>query len=90
MLSKKVKDTNNITLYDLMAEDLSVWIQRNKQFGFDLQIQGDDPTERIEISGVHSDAMQSFSEFCRRFLHFYDALQEKELQEQIQFIKGAA
>lgn len=83
MLAKKIKDTSNITLYDLMAEDLSVWIKRNKKFGFDLQIEGDDPTERVEISGVHSAAMESFSDFCRRFLHFYDKLQDEELKENI-------
>lgn len=73
-------DTTQISLYDLMAEDLSIWIKRNKKFGFDLSIMGDDPTETIEISGVHSFAMESFSEFCRRFLSFYDQLKEDELQ----------
>lgn len=72
-------DINEITLYDLMAEDLTIWIQRNKKFGFDLQIEGDDPTERIEINGVHSFAMESFSDFCRRFLYFYDKLKNEEL-----------
>lgn len=69
---------NNITMYDLMAEDLTIWVQRNKKFGFDLQIEGDDPNERIEINGVHSYAMESFSDFCRRFLHFYDKAKEVE------------
>lgn len=70
---------NNISLYDLMAEDLTVWISRNKKFGFDLSIEGDDPTERIEINGIHSYAMESFSDFCRRFLHFYDKLKDSEI-----------
>lgn len=68
-------DTTCITLYDLMAEDLVVWIQKNKKFGFDLQIEGDNPQERINIDGIHSAAMESFSDFCRRFIHFYDQLQ---------------
>lgn len=70
---------NNISLYDLMAEDLTVWISRNKNFGFDLSIEGDDPTERIEINGIHSYAMESFSDFCRRFLYFYDKLKDSEI-----------
>lgn len=90
MLAKNVKDTTNITLYDLMAEDLCVWVQRNKKFGFDLHIEGDDPTERIEISGVHSHAMESFSDFCRRFLHFYDKLQDDELEENILQLRKAS
>jgi hypothetical protein len=75
------QDTTQISLYDLMAEDFSVWVKRNKKFGFDLQIEGDDPTERIEISGVHSYAMESFSDFCRRFLYFFDKLKDEELKE---------
>ena len=67
-----MKNMNDISMYDLMAEDLTVWVNKNKKFGFDLQIEGDDPTERIEINGVHSCAMESFSDFCRRFVYFYD------------------
>jgi hypothetical protein len=71
-----MSNITDITMYDLMAEDLTIWVQKNKQFGFDLSIEGDDPSERIEISGVHSGAMESFSDFCRRFLHFYDKAKE--------------
>jgi hypothetical protein len=74
-------DMANVTLYDLMAEDFSVWIKQNPKFGFDLCIEGDDPTERIEINGVHSAAMESFSDFCRRFVYFYDRIHEKEEME---------
>jgi hypothetical protein len=73
-------DTTQISLYDLMAEDFSVWVQRNPKFGFDLCIEGDDAEERIEISGVHSYAMESFSDFCRSFLRFYDKLKDDEIQ----------
>lgn len=69
----------SVTLNDLMAQDLSVWVSRNKKFGFDLCIEGDDPTDRIEIHGVHAYAMESFSDFCRRFLYFYDQLKNNEL-----------
>jgi hypothetical protein len=73
------KNIENISLYDLMAEDLTVWISRNKTFGYNLEIEGDDPTERVEIKGVHSCAMESFSDFCRRFLHFYDNCKNEDL-----------
>ena len=67
---------NDITLYDLMAEDLTVWIQKNKKFGFDLTIEDENNNETIEISGVHSAAMESFSDFCRRFVEIYDLAKE--------------
>ena len=74
----KISDTNEITMYDLMAQDLTIWVQKNKKFGFDLSIEGDDPNERIEINGVHSGAMESFSDFCRSFLRFYDMAKDVE------------
>jgi hypothetical protein len=57
-----------------MAEDFSVWIGNNKKFGFDLQIEGDDPNEVIDEEGVHPYAMESFADLCRRFLYFYDKI----------------
>jgi len=72
---------NEITLYDLMAEDFSVWVGKNKSFGFDLQIEGDDTTLAIEEKGVHPFAMESFADLCRRFLYFYDKVKAKEESE---------
>ncbi len=72
---------NDVTLYDLMAEDLSVWIGNNKKFGFDLHIEGDDMGMAIQAEGVHPYAMDSFADMCRRFLYSYDrALEREELQ----------
>ena len=75
---EKMADTTEITMYDIMAQDLTIWVQKNKKFGFDLQIEGDDPNERIEITGIHSAAMESFSDFCRSFLRFYDNAKDVE------------
>jgi len=72
------KNIENISLYDLMAEDLTVWISRNKTFGYNLEIEGDDPSERISLQGLHAYAMESFSDFCRRFLHFYDQVKNQD------------
>ncbi len=69
---------NDVTLYDLMAEDLSVWIGNNKKFGFDLHIEGDDRTLAIEDQGVHPYAIESFADFCRRFLYSYERAIERE------------
>jgi len=70
-MSRTIED---VTLYDLMAENFSVWVGKNKKFGFDLEIEGDDDTLTIEGSGIHPCAMESFADLCRRFLHFYDKI----------------
>ncbi len=72
-----MRTLNQVTLYDLMAEDLSVWIGENKKFGFDLHIEGDDRETAVEAEGIHPCAMQSFADVCRRFLYSYDKLGEK-------------
>lgn len=69
---------NDVTLYDLMAEDYSVWVSKNDKFGFDLQIESDDCDLAINEKGVHPYAMESFADLCRRFLYFYDNIKIKE------------
>ncbi len=63
---------NNITLYDLMAEDLEVWVTRSKKFGFDLQIENENGETIVNEEGVHPYAMESFAAMCRQFLYFYE------------------
>ncbi len=67
-----MKSINEITLYDLMSEDLDVWIKRNKKFGYDLQIDDVDGEILLDEEGIHYAAMESFAELCRRFLNTYD------------------
>ncbi len=68
MPSKSISD---LTLYDMMGEDLTVWVGKNSKFGFDLEIENDDGQMIVE-KGVHEFAMEGFADFCRRFLYFYD------------------
>ena len=63
---------NEITLYDLMAEDLDVWVSKNKKFGFDLEIEDEKGQVIVDEKGIHPFAMESYADMCRRFLHFYD------------------
>lgn len=63
---------NNITLYDLMAEDLDVWVGKNKTFGFDLQIENENGETIVNEEGVHPYAAESFAAFCRSYLASYD------------------
>ena len=66
-----MKTLETITLYDLMAEDLDVWLGKNKEFGFLLHIDNDDG-EVVNEKGIHPYAADSFAVFCRRYLHSYD------------------
>ncbi len=68
---------NEITLYDLMAEDLDVWVSENKKFGFDLQIDNENGETIVDEKGIHPFAMESYADMCRRFLHFYDNAKAK-------------
>lgn len=80
---------NNITLYDLMAEDLDVWVTKNKTFGFDLQIDNECGETIVNEEGVHPFAMESYADMCRRFLHFYDAVKAKSEEEFNQNLEAA-
>jgi len=63
---------NEITLYDLMAEDLDIWVCKNKAFGFDLQIDNDNGETIVDEKGIHPFAADSFAAFCRSYLAFYE------------------
>jgi hypothetical protein len=67
-----MKTVSDITLYDLMAEDLDVCVTSNKTSGFDLQIDGENGESLVDEKGVHSCAADSFADFCRRYLACYD------------------
>lgn len=67
-----MKTMDGVTLYDLMAEDLDVWVQPNSHFGFDIQIDDENSEPLIDEKGVHPYAADSFADFCRRYLASYD------------------
>jgi hypothetical protein len=67
----------NITLYDLMAEDLDVWICKNKTFGYDLQIDDKNGVTLVD-ENIHPVAAESFADLCRRYLAFYDNAVKRE------------
>jgi hypothetical protein len=67
-----MKTMCEVTLYDLMAEDLDVWVSVNKKFGFDLEVDGQNGEELIRETGVHPFAADSFADFCTRYLYAYE------------------
>ena len=73
-----MKSLNDVTLYDLMAEDLDVWLGKNKEFGFVLQIDDENGEELVDEKQIHPAAAESFADFCRRYLHSYDRITNKE------------
>jgi len=73
---------SDITLYELMGENFSAWLGKNKKFGYDLFIEGfDKDSPKIEEEGIHPCAIDSFADFCKQFLYFYNKINNEENNE---------
>lgn len=83
-----MKTTSDINLYDLMSDDMTVWIKRNEKFGFDLEIEDYDGHIMVNEEGIHKYAMESFAALCRRFVYRYDRLAEAIDKEENDKIGG--
>lgn len=68
-----------LNVFDLGSVDHNVWLKKNKKFGFDLQIENEEDNVSFKEEGVHPYAIESLASFCRRFLHGYSNLMDKEL-----------
>jgi hypothetical protein len=73
-----MKTINNITLYDLMSEDLDIWISKDKVFGFNIEIDDENGDPLMEEENVHSYAADAFADFCKRYLHSYEKATNRE------------
>ncbi len=73
-----MKTLSQVTLYDLMAEDLDIWIGKGKNFGFNLQIDDENGNELVNENHIHPCAADSFADFCRSYLASYDKASESE------------
>ena len=67
-----MKTLNDITLYDLMADDLDIWVTKNKKFGVNIEIDDKDGFPVVREQGLTTCAADSFADFCRNYLAFYD------------------
>ena len=63
---------NNITLYQLMSEDLDVWISRPDNSGFKIEIDDENGNPLVSENGIHPFAAEGFAGFCRRYLASYN------------------
>ncbi|HAU1312558.1 TPA: hypothetical protein F8R99_14325 [Legionella pneumophila] len=73
-----IKSVHSISLGDIMGEDHDVAIQKNKQFGFDIEIDNDNSQTILREEGIHPYAIKSFALFCKRFLNSYSRQCDKE------------
>lgn len=64
----------DLSIAELMGNDHSVWLSKNKQFGFILEIENDEGQTIIEKC-IHPYAAESLASFCRRYLNFYETLE---------------
>jgi hypothetical protein len=68
---------SNITLYDLMAQDLDVWVSRDNR-GFNIDIDDENGNCLVSENQIHPFAADSFADFCRRYLASYDKLIDEQ------------
>jgi predicted flavoprotein YhiN len=73
--------TSNITLYDLMAQDLDVWITRSSKLGFKIEISGENGENLVEEDRIHPFAADSLADFCRSYLRNYDRVTNEETNQ---------
>ena len=74
-----MKTLNEISLYDLMAEDIDIWIAKNKEFGYTMQIDDERGRTIVDEKGIHPYAADSFAVFCRSYLNAYDKINKEFL-----------
>lgn len=69
------KGLEDITLYDLMADENQVWLGKNDEYGYLMEIENDESTEPyLREVGITPHAVESLASFCRRFLNLYDRI----------------
>lgn len=70
-----MKTIDDITLKDLISEDLFMWVDNTKMGDdlFKLQIENSDG-ERIVEDLVTYDEIEDYASMCRRFLSLYERI----------------
>jgi hypothetical protein len=67
-----LKSMNELSLYELMADEYDVWLKKDKQFGFNLEINDWDGKLLIQEKNIHPAAAEGFAVFCRAYLACYE------------------
>lgn len=63
----------DLSLAELMGDDHGVWLAKNKEFGFVLEIENDEG-QTITEKCIHPFAAESLASFCRRYLSLYETV----------------
>ena len=71
---------SSMTLYDLMAEDLGVWVNIDERFGINLQIEDENGEVILDEEHVNKCAADSFADFCRNYLNSYDRARARSMK----------
>lgn len=66
---------HDLTIAELMGDDHSVWLGKNKEFGYILEIE-DEEGKTISEKGIHPYAAESLAYFCRRYLNSYEKIED--------------
>ena len=74
-----MKSLTTITLYDIMSEDLDVWVKRHKGYGFDMQIDDERGQLLLDEQHIHPFAIDALADFCRRYLASYGNALKQEV-----------
>lgn len=72
--SPSERTINDLTVAELMGDDHSVWLGKNKEFGYVLEVENDEGEVIIEKC-INPYAAESLASFCRRYLSFYEKIE---------------
>jgi hypothetical protein len=72
--SPSSRTLHDLSVAELMGDDHSAWLAKNKQFGFILEIENEEGQTIIEKC-IHPNAAESLAYFCRRYLGFYEKIE---------------
>jgi len=71
-----LKGLEEVTLYDLMADENCVWVGKNQDYGYLMELENSESVNPyLREVGINPCAMESLATFCRRFLGFYDKIE---------------
>jgi len=69
--------TADINLYDLMGDDYYPYLIKDAKGDYALTVEDFENNVIAETTKINSCAIDSFAEFCRRYLASYDRLNQK-------------
>ncbi len=67
-----MKTINEVSLYDLMAEDLEIYVTKSKDFGFTVEVTDEKGKTLLIDESIHPCAAESFAQLCRSYLSSYE------------------